>query len=214
MGVSQHRAVADFSAQYTALMGPDLGPVYAVLSYDVTLAFASRAVFEQLFGQQGRVEILHDVAGRFFGILRNALLLDLVLQVARLVDRPQTSGRQNLTMQSLSPHVLDPALQLDVEGLVQSACGACRSVVDWRNRRLAHRDREFALSTTDELLPDVKLADIDGALQTFAEILNRLQAHFENGATTAYDWVQKGSADGLFYFLEKGLDAERREHEP
>ena len=195
-------------------MGPALGPVYAVLSYDVTLAFASRAVYKQLFGLPRRVEILYDVAGSFLGILRNALLLDIVLQLARLVDRPQTGGRPNLTLQSLPPLVSGSALRLEVEGLVQSACDACDSAVDWRNRRLAHRDRLFALATTDELLPSVTLADIDKALQTFAVLLNCLQAHFENEATTAYDWVQMGSADGLFHFLEKGLDAERRDSEP
>ena len=39
------------------------------------------------------------------------------------------------------------------------------------------------------------------------------QGHFEDRATTEYDWVQMGSADSLFYFLEKGLDAERRDSE-
>lgn len=189
-------------------MGPELGPAYEVLSYDVTLAFANRSLYEQLYGRPERVEVLRDVAGGFFVLLRNTLLLDIVLQVARLVDRTETGGKPNLTLQSLPALVSDPELRLEIDDLVGSACDACVSAVDWRNRRLAHRDRPIALGMTEAALPGVTLPEIDKALAIFATLLNRIEAHFENGATTMYESVQGISADGLFHFLKVGLDAE------
>ncbi len=189
-------------------MGPSLGAAFQVLSHDVLLAFANRAMYQELYGQSERVELLREVAGGFFGLLQRTLLLDILLQLARLVDRPETGGKPNLTLQSLPALVSDPALRLEIEDLVRSACDACVSAVDWRNRRLAHRDRPIALGMTDAALPGVTLPEIDKVLAIFATLLNRVESHFENGATTMYESVQGISTDSLFHFLKVGLDAE------
>jgi hypothetical protein len=194
-------------------MGPDLGPAYHTLSQDVTMAFAKRALFEHLYGQPERLRILVDVAGGFFQVLRHTLLLDLILLAARLVDRADTTGRANLTIRALPPLIADQALRSEVETVVSNVCSDCSDLTDWRNRRLGHRDLAVALGTPDAPLPDIHITDIDKALAGFANILNRLQAHYENGATTLYDSVQGLSADGLFYFLKRGLDAEAEDVE-
>lgn len=56
-------------------MGPSLGAAFQVLSHDVLLAFANRAVYEELYGQSERVELLREVAGGFFGLLQRDLAL-------------------------------------------------------------------------------------------------------------------------------------------
>jgi AbiU2 len=198
---------------YIELMGPKLGTAYDVLRYDVTLIFANRSLYRQLYADPERVRLLGDVAGNFFGLLRSTLLLDIVLQMARLVDKPATCGKLNLTLQSLPSLVSDPELRSSVEEYVASACAACQAATDWRNRRLAHRDWHVADGSTEDPLPDVSLDAIDSALATFATLLNHLESHFNNGATTAYDWVEMGGADGLFFFLQRGLDAEQRDAE-
>ena len=195
-------------------MGPELGTAFDVLRYDVVLAFASWALYKQLYTDPERVRVLHQAAPYFSNLLGFTHRLDVVLQLARLVDKPDTGGRDNLTLQRLPLLVTEPGLRSRVTSVVKSACIACQGPIDWRNRRLAHRDLPLALAAADEPLPEISGDDIDSALRSFADVLNLIEAHFDNGVTTAYEFMNQGrEADGLFYLLERGLEADRKDVE-
>jgi hypothetical protein len=196
--------------QYIDLMGADLGLAYDVLRNDAALAFANWAVYRELYSDPDRLRLLNDVAGTLFGVLQRTLLWDVILQLARLVDTPESPGKkQNLTLQSLPSLIQDANLRRSVEAGLTTCRTACASAIVWRNRRLAHRDLGVALRPEAEPLPDIAFADIEQALTSFQELLNLLEAHFNDGATTAYSMIGHSvRADGLAHLLEQGLEAE------
>ena len=195
-------------------MGPDLGRAYDVLRNDVTLAFTNWAIYRELYSDPERLRLLNDVAATLFAMLQRTLLWDVILQLARLVDAPETGRKQNLTLQSLPPLVLDAALRRDVEAGVAACCIACESAVVWRHRRLAHRDLGVALQPENDPLPEILFDSIEQALALFQALLNLLEEHFNNGGTVAYSMIRLSvKADGLMYFLKKGLEAEARRTE-
>lgn len=195
-------------------MGPDLGRAYDVLRNDVTLAFTNWAVYRELYSDPDRLRLLNDVAATLFAVLQRTLLWDVILQLARLVDAPETGKKQNLTLQSLPALIPDDNLRRDVEASVAACRAACESAVVWRNRRLAHRDLGVALRPETEPLPEIAFADIEQALASFQDLLNLLEGHFNDGATVAYSMISHSvRADGLAYFLQMGLAAEANEAE-
>jgi hypothetical protein len=198
--------------QYISLMGSDLGSAYDVLRNDVTLAFTNWAIYSELYSDADRLRLLNDVAGTLFAVLQRTLLWDVILQLARLVDAPETGKKQNLTLQSLPALIPDDNLRRELEASVGACRAACESAVVWRNRRLAHRDIGAALQPETEPLPEIAFADVEQALALFQDLLNLLEAHFNNGATVAYSMISHSvRADGLAYFLARGLSAEANE---
>ena len=85
----------------------------------------------------------------------------------------------------------------------------------WRNRRLAHRDLGIALQPETAPLPEIAFDSIEQALASFQALLNQLEGHFNSGGTVEYSMIRLSvKADGLMYFLEKGLEAEASRGEP
>jgi hypothetical protein len=207
-----HQTAEEAREQYVRLMGPDLGRVYDVLRNDLSTALVTWTLYRQLYSSQERITLFNDVAGTFFGVLQDILLRDTLLALARLVDREETGTKQNLTLQRL-PSLLccHPQLQAAVAADVASAKSVCEAAVDWRNRRIAHRDLDVALSEEKVPLPEIPFDEINGALTTIAKLLNRLEAHFNKGATVMYEWLEMGGGgvESLVFFLQRGLEAER-----
>jgi hypothetical protein len=203
------------SDRFADLMGVELGSAFEVLSQDLILAFANWGLYKQLYSDPQRERVLVESAGTFFILLRSILREDVVLQIARLVDRPTTGDKRNLTLQCLPELVCaacaDTDLVCEVQTAVQAARDTCDFAVTWRNRRIAHRDWGVALGTSDLPLPDFELATIDQALNALAALLNRIESFFAFGAMTAYEFVVVSQVDSLFYFLRKGMDAAEAE---
>jgi len=198
--------------RYVQLMGADLGPAFEVLSNDLILIHANWEVYTQLFSDHERMDLLMQAAGGLFALLRHALLFDVVLLLAKLVDKPDTGGKPNLTLQCLPELVSaacdDLGFQSKVEAMVQESCTACQFAVQWRHKRIAHRDRGVALGTAEMPLPQFEPSDIDDALSKAASVLNTVESFFSCGAHTAYSLLSLGQPDSLFYFLKRGMEAE------
>jgi len=84
----------------------------------------------------------------------------------------------------------------------------------WRNKRLAHKDLEHALATSETPLPGVSRASIEGALAAIRELMDAVQVYYED-TSTAYADVVLGSGDGngLARVVQAGLDAEHERRE-
>ncbi len=208
--MGERQTGAEARQQYIDLMGQELGVAYDTLRNDVTLAFAHRALYRELYSDTERLQVLNDVAGTLFYVLQRMLLWDVLLELARLVDSPQTGRKKNLTLHSLPSLIPDPALRTRVDQRLATSTSACSDAVIWRHRRIAHRDLAVATNPDNTHLPEIPFARIDAALVSCADLLNELESHYNNGATVEYAMIGRSvRADGLFYFLEKGLDSER-----
>jgi hypothetical protein len=205
------------AAQFAEHMGPELGPAFDVLSGDLVLIFTNWAVYKELFTDRARMNILMRAAGSLFALLRDALLFDVVAQLAALVDDKTTGRYSNLTLQSLPGLVAIAAADPDhkwkikgdltsqVEDMVSQVCDDCDFITQLRRKRIAHRDREVALGLTETPLPTVEYAKVDAVLAKGAATLNMVEAAFSGGAETLYAANILGRPESLFTFLDLGM---------
>jgi len=168
--------------------------------------------YRQLYARSPkRIELLNQTAGHLFGLIQEILLEDVVLHLARLSERGQTAGRENLSLRRLPALVLDKQLALEIEALVKAALTSCEFTRDWRNRHLAHRDLDLALATSADPLPGVSRADIEEALKSIRAVLNRLSMHYMDSETAYQLVITHGrEADSLVYYLLLGLRTQEK----
>lgn len=208
--MSEETTRDEILAQYIDAMGQDLGELVAALYHRVAWLHVRWALYRQLFAKTDRrIELLNDTAALLFSVVQQTLFNDVVLNLARLTDRPRTP-KENLTLQRIADHVSDPGLHLKVSQLTQAAVDGCKGIRDRRNRQLAHDDLALALATSTDPVPGISRADIESALSAVREMLNALQLHYCQ-STVGYEYAVTGPGDGdaLVHYLHRGLKAER-----
>ena len=126
--------------------------------------------FEKLFGKAEHVELLNVVGGAFFADVQQILWDDLLLRVTRLTDRPQTVGKDNLTVQRLPDFCeRDELMRKQVQGQVDAAVRAAQFARSHRNQRISHKDLAYAIGGTQ--LPSTTLEQIQAALDAVHAVL-------------------------------------------
>jgi hypothetical protein len=208
----------DASAErFSEYMGPTLGPSFDVLSSDLVLIVANWQIYKQLFTDHARMNVLMRAAGSLFALLRDALLFDVVAQLAAFVDDAKTGRHENLTLQSL-PELVGAAcadsdhkwkmkgdVTAEVAAMVAEVFADCQFITHLRHKRIAHRDRDVALGLAETPLPEVEYAMLDAVLAKSAATLNVVEANFTGGATTLYEAMTLSDQDSLFTFLDLGM---------
>lgn len=191
-------------------MGSELGPVFHELSNDLIWLHAKWIQYRQLFGHsEERVNILNEVGGHFFKIVQDALWDDAVLSISRLTDQPQSMGKDNLTFLLLPGMIKDTSLKYDIEELITKSIAASSFAKDWRNRRLAHNDLLLALKSGSKPLKGISRDNVNNALLSFNNILNRLSLHYWQSATFYDDFIASGGeGENVIYYLHAGIRAE------
>jgi hypothetical protein len=206
--------------QFSELMGPDLGPAFDVLSSDLVLIHANWQIYKQLFANQARMNILMRAAFGLFALLRDALLFDVIAQLAAFVDDTETGRHRhkNLTIRSLPDLVavasadsehswkIKGDLTSEVTAKVAEVCDECQFITHLRRKRIAHRDRDVALGISETPLPEVDYAKVDTVLAKSAATLNLVEASFASGATTRYEATVLADPESLFIFLDLGMN--------
>lgn len=210
--MAETRSAEEVLAQHQRDMGPALGTIYNALWNDTAWLHAKWNEYRKLYGRSAeRVDLLNQVARRFFRLLQDVLFEDTLLHLARLTDPPASFGKKNLSLRQLPPLVPNGQLAAELEALVAVAEDACVPARRWRNRRLAHRDLALALATTGDPLPGISRADVQRALGATSAVLNRLERHYWNSETRYGLFIAPANdADSLVRYLRSGLRAERR----
>jgi hypothetical protein len=191
--------------QHLQLLGPELGPVYTGLCLDLRGAYVNWQLYQELFMQSSaRLQLLNDTAAQFFWLVEENLRESTLLAIARLTDPPVSRGKHSLSLRRL-PSLVDPALSRTLRSSIRVASSLCAPIEDWRNRLLAHRDLDLALSRNVRPLPPLERRDIGDALEACADVLNLIERHYFD-ATVLYSETILGLSNvaGLVHFLNWG----------
>jgi AbiU2 len=209
--MSISRSPDETRQHYVSHMGQPLGEASYALWSEVALLFRDWGEFVYLFGSHpNRTELLNKAAPIFFRAVQVALFEATVLRIARLTDPPKSVGKLNLTVQQL-PDLADTSIKDELTRLVEEAKEAAGFCRDWRNRSIAHRDLQLALSKGANPLPDATIEKVKKAIFALGAILNSLTQHYLNSTTLfEFDGVP-GGAPSLLKVLQDGmkLKAER-----
>jgi AbiU2 len=191
--------------EYRAKMGPTLGVLFYSLWNEVAWVNTKWNEYRALFEKDDTVLLLKRTAPTFFLHVKHALLEDIVLHIARLMDDPKAARgqRDHLTLRRLPGSIDDFKLGRRVRKLIKNAEGSTRFAEEWRHRRIAHRELQLALKEDVRPLPAMTRDQINAALASLASILDEVEAHYCEGARTMFDSVVTGpgTAPALLFHL-------------
>lgn len=196
-------------------MGAPLGQLYSVLATELTWQFLRWGQFEQLFGDKpARVDLLNESAPLFFHVVQDVLWHDTVLGITRLVG-PATTGvgrntKQNLSIRQLPAFISDEILRVELEALIQDSVQRAQFAFDWRNRFIAHRDLEIALSRHARPLASSTRLAVNNALDSIADVLNRVDVHYFDATRGYRHTFAYTGAESLLCVIRDGLKMEER----
>jgi AbiU2 len=78
---------------------------------------------------------------------------------------------------------------------------------DWRDRRIAHRDRALALNPSAKPLARADRKSVDEAIASIVAVLSTVEAYYCD-STTAYEHTHSlGDAKALLYVMREGLNS-------
>lgn len=179
----------ELEQRHLKVFGPDLGPIYHGLHNDVIWLHAKWLEYRKLFAHsERRVELLNRSAGFFFGVVQDVLWHDILLHIARLTDPPKQNRFENLSLTRLPEMVPDVCLANELRGLLETALQLSEFAREWRNKHIAHRDLEHALTTHASPLPGVSRAQLEEVLRGFRAVMNRVHLAYLDGRSHSNDF--------------------------
>ena len=176
------------------------------------------ALYRQLFMEDpGLVETFNRRTGYVFHMFQWVLLDTVLLDLAKLLDRPGTPGRQNLSLERAIEkvaHKLEDEQENTLRASLNQIKEKHKAIMTERHKRLAHTDEAAALGAAD--LPRLTLNLVDEAVRDILNLYNDIlrayddsQAHFD-----IIDEEVEEHVALLLKVMERGnakLDAEREE---
>ncbi len=196
---------------YVEKMGAELGPLFHAASSELGWMHWRWKQFRILFADKpARLELLNEAAPFFFHTVHESLFELTLLGIARLVGPRKSLGKPNLSLQAIPP-LCDPYLRDDVLGLVEKAKDAGAFAVDWRHRRIAHRDLALSLGKNTKLLEIATRDEVESSLATLRDVLNCVEVKCCQ-ATTLYDSPTPWDAESLLCVIRDGLLREKDRH--
>jgi hypothetical protein len=206
--MSAYESPEEVRQRYLEAMGSELGSMFYVLWNECVGLHWKWCELMALFGRsEERVKLLNSSAPSFFKVVQDCMWEDVTLHIARLMDPPRSSGKQNLSLRCL-PALVDDAVRPELTKLVNLAATRCAFARDWRMRRIAHRDLNLALDKDVAQLSPATQTTVKDALKAISSVLNCLESHYCNNGQVPYELFEPtGGADVLLRVLRDGLEA-------
>lgn len=191
---------------YIEKMGQDLGDLFHALSGELTWIHLRWKQYRILYGETSRrIELLNEASALFFRIIHDVFFEDTLLAIARLAGPAKSVGKLNLSIGALPPLLTDATLQSEAETLIENAKARAEFAIDWRNRRLAHRDLAIVLKQNSIALPAATREKVEESLAALRDALNHIE-FFYCKSHTQYDSIPTiGDAKSLLYVIRDGL---------
>jgi hypothetical protein len=200
--MADYQSAEEVEQEHLRAFGPTLGRLYHELYNEVTWVHAKWLQYRELYAKsEKRIELLNQTAALFFRIVQDALWENVLLHIARLTDPPVQGEFKNLTLQCLPDAVGDQVLAGDLRNLVEAGLNRSQFAREWRNKRLAHNDLSLAVDAKAARLPGVSRQNVEDALASFRQIMNRMYGAFFQSEVAFEHFVTDGSADALVYRL-------------
>jgi hypothetical protein len=169
--------------------------------------------FEQLFTEKQRHEILNATAPSLFGYIQDLMLNDIILCIARLTDPFKSSGRENLSFDSILAEIDDSSVRIEASEIISKIKTKTKAIRVWRNKKLAHNDLKKAVGGNP--LPPIYIIELSEMLKLTSQIVNIIYKRFQDTEVRHDLCVTSGDGDSLMFYLEYGLDVweeDKRNH--
>ncbi|WP_439882152.1 hypothetical protein ACSX1A_03105 [Pontibacter sp. MBLB2868] len=188
-------------------MGIDFGSLFYSLRNELLWLTYRWIEFRELYGtKETRIEIMNSSAPFLFYTIQNVLWENLLLGVAKVMDRPESRGKKNITFKSIPLFIKEQPFHDEIMSIfinLETESSFCR---DWRNRWIAHKDH--ALSVDEGSAKPLEVATrlkFRTVLELMHELYNKVSLKYL-GSQTAFEFLSSDrGAISLLNLLEKGL---------
>jgi len=212
--MAQEKSGEQALAEFKQVLGKEFGQIFYLLHNELVWLFVKWQQFQNLYETSiERIDIMNKTAPFVLRIIQITLWESIVLNIARLLDPPATSGKPNLSIKQLAQFIDDKSKLEKVNELIANAETFVSFARDWRNRQIAHRDLDLALNTSIKSLPEVNKEDIDNSLKAIKDVFNYFHHTYFN-TTFYYDMGSyTGDAGNLLHYLQAGWTSEQKKFE-
>ena len=199
-GMAISRTPEEMLQNYTAAMGPKLGPAFHRLYNDNAWLHMKWNEFLKLFVKSpAQMRDLNTAAPGFFHQVQELWWDDMLLHIFRMTDT-----RKDV----LSVHTLLREAPLPLKPIIESHVAVIMPATEFarhaRHNSIAHRNLNVALGVT--LLALVSRDDIRSALKAIDDLLHAVEHHFLKTHPTNYDFLDNiGGVDSLLEIVDRGL---------
>ena len=206
--MSRYSTDDEVKLEHIDKLGNDLGLLYHELWNEVGWLYLKWEDYVELFGTNPtRIDLLNKSAPVFFRIIQDTLFENVLLHIARLTDPPKSSGKKNLTIQSL-PSLVNAPIRVSVVDHISNAIEKASFCRDWRNRHIAHRDFGLSIGEHVEPLKQASRAKVKEALDSISKVLNIVSEYYMQSGVVFDSIGGPGGALDLLYVLDDGLKAD------
>jgi hypothetical protein len=139
------------------------------------------------------VALLNSAGPEFFALLRPLLIHNIILSIARLTDKPETGGRENLTLSRLVLELSDqkyPELRARLDEKHERIKKMSCRLRSYRNKLLAHTDKVECLKANTKLRKNITIKFIRQLLKQIADFLNTFDYDFTTVRNNYRDLVR------------------------
>lgn len=173
-------------------------PEFEFLSDQVINIWFEKKLFDSLFkSDDDTIHLMNRGAREFFVSLQHALPMNLLRALSAVYDNPKTGNNANVTMEALVAQSRMWCCQSTFEScgrLIKSCASANANLRKFRNKKLAHYDRESAINGK---IYGVNFSEIDTLAQSASDILNLIQGDLFKSQTAYKDPIVHFPADIL-----------------
>ena len=209
--MSSMRTADEVKKDCVSVMGQELGLLYNDLTNELVTAYSRWEEYVEIFGKkESRVELANRAAPYFFHVIQDFMLEGTFLHLARLTDRITTAGNENLSIRALPPLICDASLKQNVLNLIEIADTSTSFCRDWRNRRIAHRDKLLVLGESAKPLEIATREKVKEALTSIAAVLNSISLDYFESTTYFEGMGNDKGALSLLYVLADGLEMKKQ----
>lgn len=195
--------------RYIAGMQQELGECFHQIHLRVVWMQRIWTQHRQLFPSDRRhADILQRIAPEFFQIVFDELWDTTLLWIAKLLDKPDAYSREknqrvgNLTLEALIEICPEGSRDPDWKNQLEALKRKAGAVLEHRNTRIGHLDREQALGRDLSRAPPLDCAEVESVMAGIHDFMNGFAAHF-GVEPQPYSQMQfQGGADDLVKRLE------------
>ena len=157
-------------------------------------------VLMHLFSSKKTLDLLNETAPSFFHLIQELLISDIVLSIARLMDRPQICGKSTLSMKGFSARIADAGTRTTYVTIINEIASQLGDLSAWRHKKLAHNDLKKALRL--ERLPDLRIDNLDRIISLIADACNIVGGADKRPPYVRNMAYQPGGCDALLRCLK------------
>jgi hypothetical protein len=166
-------------------------------------------LYQELYGNQKRVEVMRSAALVSFGILQPVLWESIFMAISRFIDPAKSMGNETASLEQLIKAI--PAGNDDLSKELTSRLATlrddCKPIRQYRHNRIAHSN--LAVARMEKSLDSVTIRSVHRAVGGIEDFHRRVGNHFYPSESWSFAG-EPVDADNLMFLLEEGL----KQHSP